>query len=139
MFSFLNFSSLCHSTPAAISFVFIYQISLFFQPDSPSHSTTSTNDYYGDLDEFVGLPQDNPKHNNKSPTGKTGSSIYSTYPPNGIHKHKKKHPSILLNNQLLDITSEHASKEEGFEAFGEASDGDETTSIHSDYSTPDKE
>ncbi len=75
------------------------------------------------------------ENNNK----KAKPNIYSTYPLNGMHKHKKKHPSIFLNNQLLGGTSEHHSQEEGFEAFGEASDGDETASLHSDYSTPDKE
>ena len=79
--------------------------------------------------------QNNNHHNEK---GKDYLSIYSTYPLHGIHKHRRKHRSIFQTN-LLGRTSEHQSKEEGFEGFGEVSDGDETASVHSDYSTPDKE
>ena len=82
-------------------------------------------------------------HNNNNNTevrskGKDYLSIYSTYPLHGMHKRKNKHRSIFQNNHLLGRTSEHQSKEEGFEGVGEASDADETMSVHSDYSTPEK-
>ena len=115
------------------------------QPDSPTHSTASTNDYYGDLDELMlspprDLQQPVITNNNRDQhkKGKDYLSIYSTYPLNGMHKHKKQHRSIFDSNHLLGRTSEHPSKEEGFEGIGEGSDNDETASIHSDYSTPDR-
>ena len=124
-------------------FVFVFLL----QADSPTHSTASTNDYCADLDEFMLTPPRDLHHmissnnnNNIDEHGKSKDylSIYSTYPLNGIHKHKKQHRSIFQSNHLLGRQSEHASKEEGFEGLGEVSDCDETASVHSDYSTPDK-
>eukprot|EP00794_Sanderia_malayensis_P008744 gene8744-9678_t len=112
----------------------------FFEDnDSPTHSTASTNDYYGDSDDFVTPTlHDSHQNNNNSRKSKQSFNIYSTYPINGIHKHKKKYPSIFLNDQLLATRDNGQPNEEGFEAFGEASDADETASLHSDYSSPEK-
>eukprot|EP00794_Sanderia_malayensis_P008736 gene8736-9669_t len=112
----------------------------FFEDnDSPTHSTASTNDYYGDSDDFVPPTLHNShQNNNNSRKSKQNFNIYSTYPINGIHKHKKKYPSIFLNDQLLATRDNGQPNEEGFEAFGEASDADETASLHSDYSSPEK-
>jgi len=122
----------------------------FEDPDSPSHSTASTNDYCADLDDYLTSPARDVQHivplnNNNNNTvnsevhGKTKDflSIYSTYPLNGMHKHKKRHRSIFQSSNLLGHPMEHASKEEGFEGIGEGSDCDETLSVNSDYSTPD--
>ena len=115
------------------------------QPDSPTHSTASTNDYCADLDEILVSPPRDLQHivssnNNEGEHGKGKDflSIYSTYPLNGMHKHRKQHRSIFESKHLLGKQSGHASKEEGFEGVGEGSDNDETASIHSDYSTPDR-
>lgn len=114
------------------------------QPDSPTHSTASTNDYYGDLDELLMSPPRDLQHvisitnSEENKKGKDSLSIYSTYPLSGMHKHKKQHRSIFDNNNLLGTSNQHRTKEEGFEGVGEGSDHDETTSVCSNYSTPDK-
>jgi len=94
--------------------------------DLSSHSTASTNEYYGDLDETINSPTQTipnalPKH--MSPPKR---NIYLTYPPNGIHP-KKNRPSLFeMNHRTLSRTSEYQSQEEC--SFGSSPEQDEDDS-----------
>ena len=65
---------------------------------------------------------------------KRNTNIYSTYPPNGKLPKKGRKNIYNLDYRQLSRTSEYQSTEEGFEAFGEGDDWDEsiTSEPHSD-------
>lgn len=92
---------------------------IYLQGDS-TYSTTSTNEYNGDVDDT--FHDDDPLNS----SFKRNLKQYSTYPPptGPRTKHRPPPPRLCVDSALSD-TSEYQS-EEGFEGFGEQRISEET-------------